>query len=63
MVKIQHCYREANECADALARREALLRQDFVIFLDLPVDVSFLLSLDATGAAFDQIVNAPSVVV
>ena len=63
MVKIQHCYREANECADALARREALLPQDFVIFLDLLDDVSFLLSLDATWAAFDQIVNAPSVVV
>ena len=49
MVKIQHCYREANECVDALARREALLPQDFVIFLDPLADVSLLLSLDATG--------------
>ena len=57
VVKIQHCYRQANKCADALARRGALLPQDFVVFLEPPVDVSLLLSLDATGVAFDQIVN------
>ena len=34
MVQVQHCYREANICADALARRGALLPQDFVVFLD-----------------------------
>ena len=62
VVKIQHCYREANKCVDALARRGALLSQDFVIFLELPVDVSLLLSLDATGAAFDWTVIDPDVV-
>lgn len=31
-VQIQHCYREAYKCADALGRRDALLSQDFVIF-------------------------------
>ena len=51
VVKIQHCYREANKCADALARRGALLSQDFVIFLEPPSNVSLLLSLDAVGAA------------
>nr|POF21349.1 putative ribonuclease h protein [Quercus suber] len=25
MVRIQHCYRETNKCADALARRRALM--------------------------------------
>lgn len=39
MVQIQHCYREANKCADALFRREALLPQDFVVFLDPPAEV------------------------
>ena len=57
MVKIQHCYREANKCANALARRGTLLPQDFVAFLEPSADVSLLLSLDATGVAFDQIVN------
>ena len=49
MVKIQHCYREANKCDDALVRRGALLSQDFVIFLEPPADVSLLLSLDVIG--------------
>ena len=30
-VKIQYCFREANKCADALARRDALLSQDFIV--------------------------------
>ena len=49
MVKIQHCYREANKCADALVRRGALLSQDFAIFLEPSTDVSLLLSLDVIG--------------
>ena len=39
-VQIKHCYHEANKCPNALARREALLSQDFVIFLDPSVEVS-----------------------
>lgn len=35
-VRIQHCYREANKCADALARKGAWLSQDFSIFLVPP---------------------------
>ncbi|KAK9992610.1 hypothetical protein SO802_027595 [Lithocarpus litseifolius] len=41
-VQINHCYREANKCADALAKRGPLLSQDFVIFLDPPAEVSLL---------------------
>ena len=63
MVKIQHCYRQANKCADALARRGALLPQDFVVFLEPPADVALLLSLDAAGVAFDRIVNVSSVAI
>ena len=54
MVQVQHCYREANICADALARRGALLPQDFVVFLDPPMEVSLLLSLDSAGVAYDR---------
>ena len=50
-VQINHCYREANKCADALARRGALFSQDFVIFLDPPAEVSLLFSLDSAGVA------------
>lgn len=59
LVRIQHCYRENNECIDALARRGALLSQDFSIFLDPPHDVAFLLSLDLAGTLNDCFV--PSV--
>ena len=36
MVKIQNCYREANKCANSLARRGALLPQDFCSFSGTP---------------------------
>ena len=55
-VQIKHCYREANKCADALARRGALLSQDFVIFLDPSAEVSLLLSLDSARVAYDHVV-------
>ena len=42
VLRIQHCYREANKCADALARRGALLSQDFVIFHYPPADLALL---------------------
>ena len=58
-IRIQHCYREANKCADALARRGALLSQDFSILIDPPPDVAFLLSLDSARALYDRFV--PSV--
>ncbi|KAK9991878.1 hypothetical protein SO802_026863 [Lithocarpus litseifolius] len=57
MVQIQHCYQEAKKCADTLARRGALLSQDFVIFLDPPTDVLFLLSLDVAGVYSDRFVS------
>lgn len=63
VVKIQHCYKGVNKCTDALARRGALLPQDFVVFLDPPTDVSLLLSLNVVGVAFDWTVNASGVVV
>ena len=59
LVRIQHCYREANKCADALVRWGALLGQDFSIFLEPPPDVAFLLSLDSAGTLYDCFV--PSV--
>ena len=57
MVQIQHCYREANKCTDALARREALLPQDFVVFLEPLADVTLLLSLDSVGMVYECFVS------
>ena len=58
MVQIQHCYHEANKCANAHARRGALLSLDFVIFLDPQGEVSLLLSLDSTGVTYDRCILA-----
>ena len=52
LVRIQHCYREANKCADALARRGASLTQDFTIFMKPPSNVAFLLNLDSAGMVY-----------
>ena len=52
LVRIQHCYRETNKCADALARKGATLTQDFIIFMEPPSDVAFLLNLDSAGMVY-----------
>ena len=57
-VKIQHCYREANKCADALAQRGALLNVDYFMFLSPPTEVLLLVNLDNSGVTFDRSVNA-----
>ena len=59
-VRIQHCYREATKCADALARWGALLNQDFSIFLEPPPGGALLLSLDSAGAMYDRFVPSVS---
>ena len=53
MVGVQHCFREENKCADALARRGPLLGQDFVIFLEPLANVALLL-----GVQFDHFVSS-----
>lgn len=45
----KHCFREANRCADALARMGGLLDADFTIFECPPVDVSSFLEFDSNG--------------
>lgn len=54
-VKIQHCFREANKCADALARRGTLLSQDFLVFTSPPTDVALLISLDVVGTLYERV--------
>ncbi|XP_075674795.1 uncharacterized protein LOC142643985 [Castanea sativa] len=54
-VKIQHCFREANKCADALARRGAVSPHDFVVFQFPPADVALLASLDAAGTLYERL--------
>nr|POE80558.1 putative ribonuclease h protein [Quercus suber] len=53
-VRIQHCFREANKCADTLARRGSVNPQDFVIYQSPPTDVAMLASLDAVGTLYKR---------
>ena len=45
-VRIGHCYREANFCADFLARKGALQDCCFCVYQDPPVDLLDLISAD-----------------
>ena len=58
LVQIHHCYREADKCANALARRGALLPQNFCCFLRPPSDVALLLSLDSIGMVYERSISA-----
>ena len=54
-VQIKHCYREANQCADKLAKSRAKLEQDFVIYDSPPSEINMLLFYDLFGMFFDRL--------
>ena len=54
-VKIRHCLREANQCADFLAKKEAAQEQNFRIYDDPPVNMSILLYYDSIGMYFERL--------
>jgi len=60
-VRIQHCFREANKCANALARKGAVSPHDFVVFPFPPADVALLASLDAVGTLYERFCSVVSV--
>lgn len=54
--KICHCLREANKCADALARKGPSIQQDFYFIFDSPlVDIAMLLFSDFSGVYYERI--------
>ena len=58
--RVQHCFREANRCADALARRGVKLPQDFCVFDNPPPDVSVILNHDNLGLSSNRFCIAGS---
>ena len=48
-IRIGHCSREANFCADFLARKGALQDCCFCVYQDRPVDLLDLISTDKEG--------------
>ena len=57
-VRFKHCFREANRCADALARMGGLLEDDFTVFESPPVDISVLLEFDSKGLYMNRLCPA-----
>ncbi|XP_030923186.1 uncharacterized protein LOC115950077 [Quercus lobata] len=57
-VKVLHCFREANKCADNLTRRGAMLEQDFIVFIHPPTKVELLIDLDVVGTMYDRFVSS-----
>ena len=56
--QIIHSYREANQCADALAKLGANSLDSFVIFLYPPPVVDILLAADKACVRCNRIINS-----
>ena len=52
---LRHCYREANRCADGLARLGGLQATDFVMFMCPLVDFVKLLDSDLKGLYLNKL--------
>ena len=61
--KIQHCYRESNACADALAKKAVFSQQDFCLLDTPPVEMSQLLMQDLSGLFCNRVCNFAAPVV
>ena len=56
--RIQHMYREANQCADTLARLRSSVVFSFVVFVEPPPVVANLLALNVVGNICNKLVNS-----
>ena len=59
----RHIYREANKCANFLARIGILLENDFISFSNPPVDLVSILEADANGLYVNKFCSDPLFVV
>ena len=58
-VRIKHCLRQANQCADGLARMSFSLNADFLIFDSPPVDIIDVFKGDLSGRSFIRACTEP----
>ena len=56
-VRLKHCFREANQCADALAKFGTNMENDFAVFESPPSIIVSLLHLEKLGFTQDCICN------
>ena len=48
-VRLSHCYREANGCADFLAKNGITQDRDFIVYVDPPMELLELIRSDCSG--------------
>ena len=58
-VRIKHCFRQANQCADGLARMSFSLNADFLIFDSPPMDIIDVFEGDLSGRSFIRSCTEP----
>ena len=56
--QIQHVYREANQCADALARLRSTVVFSFVVFVELSSVGISLLAFDEAGSFCNRLISS-----
>ena len=56
-VQVKHCYRQANRCADRLARLRTVQTLNFICFDSPPEDIRNVLDKDFNGRFFNRICN------
>ena len=49
LIHFNHCYREANQCTDGIARKGDAQSDDFILFNSPPVDLEFSFNFDLNG--------------
>ena len=54
-VCIKHCFRQANQCADGLARMSYRMSIDFLFYDSSPVDILDVFEGDLNGMYFNNI--------
>ena len=54
-VQIKHCFREANQCVDRLAKTGTKLERDFIVYESPPSVIILMLFYDCTGMYFERL--------
>ena len=54
-VQLKHCYRQANRCADLMARIRVDQELDYILFSSPPVDLAKALEDDCNGVFFNRL--------
>ena len=60
-IQFKHCYRQANQCADLLARMGVVQGSDFISFISPPMDICNVFEDDLNGVYFDRMCTEPFV--